>query len=108
MISHTVNPTIWSHRQFRVTFRKTYLFFFRNDIVFQYSDYPVLFPNLLAASNLMLDVETLFTNVVIKKRLTAPLPGKVKVPENCLDVNFFMTYLLIMCPSSRTTIPGQP
>ena len=32
----------------------------------------------------MLAVETWFPDVVITKRLTAPLPGKVNVPENCL------------------------
>jgi len=43
-----------------------------------------MFPNLLAASNLMLAVETELTEVVITKRLTAPLPATVKLPENCL------------------------
>jgi len=55
-----------------------------NDIVFLYFDYPVIFPYLLAASKLMLAVETRLNEVVITKRLTAPLPGKVKVQENCL------------------------
>jgi len=54
---HTVNSTVSGHRQFRVTIYKTYLFF-PNDIVFRYFDYPVTFPNLLAASSLMLAVET--------------------------------------------------
>jgi len=69
------------------TVLKTYYkcIFFRNDTAFRYSDYPVIFSNLLAASNLMLAVETLLTKGVITKRLTAPLPGKVKVLEYCLD-----------------------
>jgi len=54
------------------------------NIVFRSIDYPVMFPNLLAASNLMLTVDTKLTKVVISKRLTAPLPGKVKVPKHCL------------------------
>ena len=53
----TVNLTVSGHRQFRVTFRKRYLFF-PNDIVFRYFDYPVMFPNLLAASNFVFGVET--------------------------------------------------
>jgi len=53
-------------------------------MVFRYFEYPVIFPNLLAASKLMLAVETWLTEVVITKRLTALLSGKVKVQENCL------------------------
>jgi len=58
--------------------------FFPNDLVFRYFDYPDIFPNLLAALNLMLAVQTRLTEVKIMKRLTEPLPGKVKVPEHCL------------------------
>ena len=53
---YTVNSTVTGHRQFWVTL-KTYLFF-PNDKVFRYFNYPVIFPNLLAASNVMLAVET--------------------------------------------------
>jgi len=60
------------------------IFVFLNNIVFRYFDYPVIFPYLLAASNLMLAVKTWLTKVVITKRLTVLLPGKVNVPENCL------------------------
>ena len=113
-----------------------------NDIVFRYFYYPVIFPNLLAASNLMLPLETWFTEVVITKRLTAPLPGKWKyrkivyipllkrpfeaiisakrvlitysvvdnIPRTHIKnffmilSNYFMKLLLIIWPSSRTTI----
>ena len=44
---HTVNSTVLGHRQFRVNFRKKYLFS-PNGIVFRYYDYPVIFSNLLA------------------------------------------------------------
>ena len=80
----TVNSTVSGHRQFQVTFTKTYLFFSLNDIVFLYFDYPVIFPNLIAASKLMLAVQTWLNDAVVTKRLTAPLPGKVYIPENCL------------------------
>ena len=63
--------------------KKTYLFF-PNDKVYRYFNYLVIVPNHLAAWNLFLAVETWLTDVVITKRLTAPLPGKVKMPENCL------------------------
>jgi len=137
----TVNSTVSGHWQFRATFWQTNLFI-PNDVVLIYFDYPVKFPNLLAASNLMLAVKTWLTAVVITKRLATPLSGKVNVPENCLHAtaqtfilthnfsktctyyryildtlpltniflilsNFFMTYLLIIWPSSRTTITGQ-
>ena len=45
---HTVNSTVSGHRPCQVTFRKTYLFSL-NDMVFRYFDFPVIFPNLLAA-----------------------------------------------------------
>ena len=70
-----MNSTFSGHGQFRFTFKKTYLFF-PNDILFRYFDYPGIFPNLLAALNLMLAVKTWLTKVVITKRLTAPIPEK--------------------------------
>ena len=39
--SDTLKSTVLCHRQFRVTFRETYLFF-PNDIVVRYFDYPVI------------------------------------------------------------------
>ena len=57
LILITVNSTVPGHRQFRVNIRKRYLFF-PNGIVFRYFDYPVIFSNILAASNVMLAVET--------------------------------------------------
>jgi len=60
------------------------MFFPNDNLVFRYFDYPVIIPYILAASNLMSVVETLLTEVVIMKRLTASLPVKEKVPENCL------------------------
>ena len=68
-------------RQFRIIDRIRYLFF-PNDTVFRYFNYPVIFHNLLAAWNLLLAVETWLTEVVIWKRLTAPLSGELKVPQN--------------------------
>jgi len=56
-LEYTVNSTVSGHRQFRVTFRKTY-WFFPNDIVSNYFDFAVIFSNFVAASNLMLAVET--------------------------------------------------
>jgi len=53
--------------------------FFKNVKVYRFIIYPIIIPNLLAAWNLLLIVKFLFTNVVIKKRLTAPLPWKVKI-----------------------------
>ena len=55
------------------------------DVVFRYWDYSVIFPTPLAASYLLFVDETWVTKVVITKRLTAPLPGKVKVRENCIN-----------------------
>ena len=76
-----MNSTVSGHRQFHVTFRKKTMFF-PNDRVVRYFDYPVLFPNLL---KFMLAVKTGFTEVArFTKRWTALLPGKVKLPENCL------------------------
>ena len=37
------------HRQFRVTFRQNIFVFFPNDKVYRYFNYPVIFPNFLAA-----------------------------------------------------------
>jgi len=45
---YTVNSTVSGHRQFRVTFAKTFLFF-QNVKVYRFINYPVIFPNLLAA-----------------------------------------------------------
>jgi len=53
--NNTANSTVLGHRQFRVTFKKTYIFF-PKDTVFRIFDYPVIFPNLLAALNLMLAI----------------------------------------------------
>jgi len=50
----TVNSTLSGHRQFRVTFRKTYLPPPPNYIAFKYFDNPVIFPNVIDASNLLL------------------------------------------------------
>jgi len=83
--SDTVNSTVSGHRQFRVNFRKRYLFF-PNGIVFRYFDYPVIFSNLLAAWNVMLAVETWYIEVLITKCLTVLLYGKVKVSANYLNV----------------------
>ena len=69
--------------------------FFSNDIIFRYFDYPVTFPYLLVASNLMLAVETSLTEAVIttSKRLnTAPLPGKVKVRKNGLHAGHCLNF----------------
>jgi len=51
------------HRQFRVidssgTPLEKHISFFQNDKVFRYFNYPVIFPNLLAASNLLVAVES--------------------------------------------------
>ena len=40
--------TVSGHRQFRATFAKTFLFF-QNVTVYRFINYPVNFPNLLAA-----------------------------------------------------------
>ena len=82
-IKCTVNSTVSGHRQFRVTFAQTFLFF-HNVKVYRLINYPVIFPNLLATWNLLLVVKFWFTDVVITKRLTAPLPWKVKIPVKCL------------------------
>jgi len=79
----TVNSTVSGHRQFRVTFALTFLFF-QNVKVFRLIHYPVIFPNLLAAWSLLLVVKYWFTDVVITKRLTALLPWKVKIPVKSL------------------------
>jgi len=81
----TVNLSVAGRRQFRVTFRKKHIFvcLFLDDIEFLYFDYPVIFPYLLAALNLMLAVEIWLAEVVNTKRLTAPLPVKVKELEKC-------------------------
>ena len=75
--NYTVNSTVSGHRQYRVNFRKIYLFF-RNDTVFRYFDYPVIFRNLLDAWNMMLAVETWLIEVFIKKCLTSRFTGKWK------------------------------
>ena len=52
--------------------------FIQNVKEYRFINYPVIFPNLLAAWNLLLVVKFWFTDDVITKRLTAPLPWKVK------------------------------
>jgi len=77
--------TIQWTRQFRVIDSSgspshKHFCFFQNVKVYRFIYYPVIFPNLLAAWNLLLVVKCWFTDVVITKRLTAPLPWKVKIP----------------------------
>ena len=73
----TVNSTVSGHWQLRIL--EKHIWCFPNDIVNRYFYYPVIFPNLVAALNLMLAVETWLTEVVITKRLTAhPFPRKCK------------------------------
>ena len=70
----------WVIDSSRSPLEKTYLFF-PNDKVYGNFNYNVIFPNLLAACNLILAVETWLTDAVITKRLTAPLPEKVKMTK---------------------------
>ena len=58
--------------------------FFQNIKVCRFINYPVIFPNLLAALNFLLFVKFWYTEVVITKRLTAPLLWKVKIPAKSL------------------------
>jgi len=89
-------------RQFRIIDRIRYLFF-PNDTVFRYFNYPVIFPNLLAAWNLLLAVETWLPEVVIWKRLTAPLPGELFImlcdiyrkQQNWILLNFFILHFFL-------------
>jgi len=52
------NSKVLGHQQFQAPLENVLTLFFPNDIVFTYFDYPVIFPNLLAALNLVLAVET--------------------------------------------------
>jgi len=67
--------------------------FSANGKVYRYFNYPVIFPNLLAAWNLVLVVETWLTDPVITTRLTALLPGKVNMPEKMFTSHYSNCYL---------------
>jgi len=96
LYQNTVNLTISGHRQFRITFRKT-LLFSTNDTIFQYFDYPVIFPNHLSALNMILAVETCLIEVVTYYiHICRTFTNDQYLKSFFILSNFFMTYLLII------------